>query len=236
MGAQRADNEKRTNNRTIDDERTTRRPMTAGSRRLPVAPGGGRLAAVPVVVGALVLPFFPGVAAALFVLGFVALAFHRDPDRSPSGDGILAPADGRIRVVREEAGRLRVGVFMNVHDVHVNRAPAPGTVTAITHEPGGHWPAFAKDAERNERVHIDLDTSAGAMRVTQIAGTFARRIHPYVEVDDDLARGDRIGHISFGSRVDVVFPQDVDRAALCVERGDRVKAGETVLVSDKRNA
>jgi phosphatidylserine decarboxylase len=79
-------------------------------------------------------------------------------------------------------------------------------------------------------VVLDLETRHGPATVTLIAGAFARRIHPYVEADDALDRGERIGHISFGSRVDVLFPPAVERSDLAVEEGDRVTAGESVLV------
>jgi phosphatidylserine decarboxylase len=154
-----------------------------------------------------------------------ALGFHRDPEREIPERGVLAPADGRVSVVRTDGDRLRLGIFMNLHDVHVNRSPVAGTVREVTHSPGGHWPAFTKASDRNERVVVDL----GEYEVTLIAGAVARRIHPYVEVGEELARGERIGHISFGSRVDVLFPPEVDEADLEVERGQRVRAGETVL-------
>ena len=154
--------------------------------------------------------------------------FFRDPDRSPPATGVLAPADGSITVVREEDDRVRVGVFMNVTDVHVNRAPLPASVDAVTHHPGAHRPAFSKDSDRNERVVIDC----GDHEITLIAGWFARRIHPYVAAGDALDRGDRIGHIAFGSRADVLLPAAIDREDLAVERGDTVRAGETLIAPD----
>ena len=162
---------------------------------------------------------------ALALAGFVAW-FHRDPDRTADGPGVVTPADGKVSVIREEDdGRVRVGVFMNVHDVHVNRAPLDGTVEDVTHEPGGHRPAFDKESEHNERVRVETDE----WTLVLIAGAFARRIHPYVEAGDDLARGDRLGHISFGSRADVVLPPEYDREDVVVASGETVQAGETVL-------
>ena len=190
-----------------------------------VAPGAWRYAGVAAVLGLLLFPVTPvatatGVGVAAFVVWF-----HRDPEREPRGEGIVSPADGKVSVVREEDGRLRVGVFMNLHDVHVNRTPLEGVVESVEHTPGGHRPAFSKDSERNERVRIDCDDHA----VVLIAGAFARRITPYVEPGDELDRGDRIGHISFGSRADVVLPTGVGATELRVEEGDRVRAGESVL-------
>jgi len=197
---------------------------------MQLARGAAKYAVPPalaILPGFLVTPAF-GVAAAV-VAGFVVW-FFRDPERTPPPTGVVSPADGRVSVIREEETddgdvRLRVGVFMNVHDVHVNRAPVDGPVEAVEHVPGAHRPAFSKDSDRNERVHLDLPE----YRVTLIAGAFARRITPYVEGGDDLARGDRIGHIAFGSRADVLFPPAVDRADLAVSKGESVTAGETVL-------
>ncbi|WP_135807090.1 protein sorting system archaetidylserine decarboxylase [Halorussus marinus] len=189
------------------------------------APGAWRYAAVPLALAVPAVVVSPLGSLAALALAAAVLAFHRDPDRSPAGDGVLAPADGRVSVVREEGDRVRVGVFMNVTDVHVNRAPIGGEVEAVDHEPGKHRPAFTKESDRNEKVHVRFDDH----EVTLIAGAFARRIHPYVEAGDRLGRGDRLGHISFGSRADVFLPASVERADVAVERGDAVRAGETVL-------
>lgn len=190
----------------------------------------------PAVVGAALLAISSlwGVLS-LGLAGFV-LWFHRDPEREIPESGVVSPADGKVSVIREEpvdadeddestTQRLRVGVFMNVHDVHVNRAPLAGTVEAVDHRDGGHRPAFDKDSEHNERVRVDFEEYA----VVLIAGAFARRIHPYVEDGDVLERGARLGHISFGSRADVMLPPEYDREDLAVEAGDRVRAGGSVL-------
>jgi phosphatidylserine decarboxylase len=190
------------------------------------ARGSWRYAAPPAVVGLFLLPFSLLGAAVAFLSSGAALGFHRDPNRTPPADGLLAPADGKVSVVREEDGRLRLGVFMNLTDVHVNRAPLPGTVENVTHSPGKHWPAFTKESDRNEKVHVEFEEYT----VVLIAGAVARRIHPYVDAGESVARGQRIGHISFSSRVDVIRPERVGRSDLCVEKGDVVRAGETPLV------
>jgi phosphatidylserine decarboxylase len=159
-------------------------------------------------------------------MGVFALVFHRDPEREVPPEGIVAPADGRVSVVREDGEQVRVGIYMSVTDVHVNRAPLSGTVRTVMHSPGANRPAFSKDSDRNEKVEIDC----GGFAVVQIAGAFARRIHPAVEPGETIARGERIGHISFGSRVDVILPAEIGRTDLEVAVGDRVSAGETVLV------
>jgi phosphatidylserine decarboxylase len=157
----------------------------------------------------------------------VVLYFFRDPDRSPPEARVVAPADGRVSVLREEGDRVRVGVFMNVTDVHVTRAPADGEVVSVTHRPGANKPAFSKDSDRNERVDIDC----GDYELSLIAGWFARRIHPYVVEGDGLRRGERVGHIDFGSRADVLLPADVGLDEVAVAEGETVRAGETVLVA-----
>ena len=192
---------------------------------MDLAPRTMQLAAVPVVIAVSLIGLSSGWGLlALLIAGFV-IWFHRDPDRHPPPSGYLSPADGTVSVVREESGRLRVGVFMNVTDVHVNRAPIAGTVTSLEHVDGAHRPAFSKESEHNERVFLDFE----AVEVILIAGAFARRIHPYVEEGDAVERGQRIGHVSFGSRADVLLPEHVDRSDLRVETGDTVRAGETIV-------
>jgi phosphatidylserine decarboxylase len=167
----------------------------------------------------------PAVGGALLAFGAFVVWFHRDPERTPPATGVVSPADGRVSVVREEGEQVRVGVFMNVTDVHVIRAPRAGAVEYRNHRPGAHRPAFSKESERNERVELRFDD----YEVSMIAGWFARRIHPYVGVGDGVERGDRIGHVSFGSRADVLLPPAYDRVDVLVSEGDRVRAGETVV-------
>lgn len=157
------------------------------------------------------------------------LWFFRDPDRQVPDTGLLSPADGRITVLRRDEGGTRVGVFMNVTDVHVNRAPIRGTITHVEHQPGGHRPAFSKDSEHNERVRIGIEGDR-TIEVILIAGAFARRIFPYVRVGQTVERGERIAHIAFGSRVDVRMPPEIALEDVTVEPGQSVRAGESRLV------
>lgn len=169
--------------------------------------------------------WLPNVAVVLALpLAFV-LHFFRDPDRA-TGDGVVSPADGKVTAVETGGDRATVSIFMGPFDVHVNRAPLDAKVADRRHEPGAHRPAFDKDADSNERMVWTLSTDHGPVQVTQIAGMMARRIQPYVEVGDDLAKGDRIGIIRLGSRVDVQLP---DGARPTVEVGDRVLASETQI-------
>ena len=205
----------------------SRAPPLARLLPFPVVDEAWRLALVPALLAAVTLPLLPPVGAVSLALALGILWFHRDPDRSPpdADEIVVAPADGTVSVVREEGSRLRVGVFMNVTDVHVNRAPIAGEVREVRHRPGANRPAFDKESDRNEQVAIDF----GEYELLIIAGWFARRIHPSVEAGDTLDRGDRVGHVSFGSRADVVLPTAVDREDLLVAEGDAVRAGETII-------
>lgn len=171
-------------------------------------------------------------------------AFFRDPIRSvPQGEGlVIAPADGLITLIqhvpppREMAGEAglgdlpmtRVSIFMSVFDVHINRSPIAGTVRSVVYISGKFLNAdLDKASEENERQHL-LVESADGVRIgfTQIAGLVARRIVPFVKPGDIVARGQRIGLIRFGSRVDVYLPAGTSpRVAL----GQRTVAGETVI-------
>jgi phosphatidylserine decarboxylase len=197
-----------------------------GNVSLPrLTPGIERYAVPPLVLAIPAAMLAPAAGAALLLLGAFVVWFHRDPERTPPATGVVSPADGRVSVVREEGEQVRVGVFMNVTDVHVIRAPLDGTVAYRNHRPGAHRPAFSKESDRNERVELRFDDHEVAM----IAGWFARRIHPYAGVGDAVERGDRIGHVSFGSRADVLLPPAYDRVDVLVSEGDRVRAGETVV-------
>ncbi|WP_251331233.1 protein sorting system archaetidylserine decarboxylase [Haloplanus pelagicus] len=190
-----------------------------------LAPGARQYALPPLVAAIPLAVVSPPLGALALALGGFVVHFFRDPERSPPPRGVVSPADGRVSVVREEGDRLRIGVFMNVTDVHVLRAPRAGDVQSTTHRPGAHRPAFSKDSDRNERVDVAFDTYECSM----IAGWFARRIYPYVSTGDSVARGDRIGHIAFGSRADVLLPAAYDRDDLLVAEGDTVRAGETAV-------
>lgn len=168
----------------------------------------------------------------LVAVSLVMLNFFRDPERVPS-EGVACAADGVVTFVGLHEGRMRVNTFMNPLNVHVNRAPLDGRVVSVTHVSGGFIPAFKKESERNERVVIEWDTPLGPVTTVQIAGTVARRIVPYVKAGDLLRKGDRIGIIRLGSRVDVYLPPDV---APAVKVGDKVHAGSTQLGVHKGKA
>jgi phosphatidylserine decarboxylase len=168
----------------------------------------------------------------LFIKTIFLIIFFRDPRRN-IGKGIVACADGRIRDISnlkdDDVGDcIRISTFMNVYNVHVNRMPLDGTIKKIVHTKGFHLPAFKKESEKNERVTITVDTKIGIIKIIQIAGTLARRINPYIQKGDKLKKGEKIGIIRFGSRVDVYLPiKNIKN--INVKRGDMVKAGEYTI-------
>ena len=175
---------------------------------------------------------------AIVVLAALAIAmFFRDPERYPAReDGvILSAADGKVTEVAETAfpgertrAGLRVSVFMSPLDVHVNRAPARGTVERVEHTPGKFSAAFRDQAsEHNERNLIVLGEPGGPqVALVQVAGYLARRIVCRVRAGDRIQPAQRIGLIMFGSRVDHYLPAGY---RVTVARGDRVRAGESVI-------
>jgi phosphatidylserine decarboxylase len=168
----------------------------------------------------------------VFLKTIVLLLFFRDPDRS-IGKGIVACADGRIREIinlkDDEVGDCtKISTFMNLYNVHVNRLPLDGTIRNVVHKQGIHLPAFKKESEKNEQVITTIDANIGIIKVVQIAGTLARRIVSYIKKGDKLKKGEKIGMIRFGSRVDVYLPTKKIKT-LHVKVGDLVKAGETTI-------
>lgn len=158
------------------------------------------------------------------------LWFFRDPEREIGRGRVICPADGVVQSIMPwEDGRTRVAIFMSPLNVHVNRAPVAGTVTSVTHIPGGYVPAFNKESDQNERVVWHFDSELGDIEMVQIAGAVARRIVPYVPPGAKVEQGDRVGLIRFGSRVDVYLPQGIEPA---VGVGERTTAGVTRLDRD----
>jgi phosphatidylserine decarboxylase len=170
-------------------------------------------------------------AAALGLAAAFCFWFFRDPERPvpPPGFG-LAPADGRIiRVERVEGSpyvpgpALKVSIFMNILNVHVNRVPLGGRLLSQTYHPGAFFNAsLDKASERNERNALVLETAEGRVALVQIAGLVARRIVSWVREGDELTRGQRFGLIRFGSRVDLYLPPDSE---IMVAVGQKVYAG-----------
>jgi phosphatidylserine decarboxylase len=168
---------------------------------------------------------------ALFIPVFCVLMFFliffRDPERT-IGEGVIAPADGKIRDIKQENNQCVISIFMEVNNVHVNRMPLDGRILKMTHFPGYHLRAWKKESEYNERVVITIETAIGQVTVLQIAGLIARRVYPYIKEGDVLKKGDRIGIIRLGSRVDVILPATAVHS-ITVKIGDPVKAGQDTI-------
>jgi phosphatidylserine decarboxylase len=167
-----------------------------------------------------------------FLISLLLFIFFRDPKRT-IGSGIVAVADGRIREITKlhdcDVGKcLRISTFMNIHNVHVNRMPLDGRIEKITHHSGGHIPAFKKESDSNERVVLLIKTDIGFIKIVQIAGTIARRIVPYVAEGNILEKGEKIGLIRLGSRVDLYLPTTTIKA-LVIQVNDSIKAGEDTI-------
>lgn len=172
--------------------------------------------------------------AALILFG--TLNFFRDPERkTPARNGIIiSPADGKIIITKKNISNEFVGencsqisIFMSPLDVHVNRIPISGKVEFLKYFEGKFIAAFEdKASENNERMEIGLVTNKGNVFFTQVAGFLARRIVNELQVGDSVKIGERFGMIKFGSRVDVIAPENWTPIA---KLNDNVKAGETVL-------
>ncbi len=167
------------------------------------------------------------------LLAIFFLWFFRDPSRTiPAGPGlIVSPGDGKVEEaewIETTAGsRLRVTIFLNVFDVHVNRVPVGGTVTLVEYREGEFLNAMKPEsAVRNEQTLIMIDAGGYTVGFKQIAGLLARRIVCNLKTGDRVERGQRMGLIKFGSRVDVLMPAEVN---LKVRVGQRVKGGSSVL-------
>lgn len=159
---------------------------------------------------------------------FVAF-FFRDPSRVvPQGPGVIvSPADGRVVHVGREEGGIQISIFLSVLNVHINRSPIEGRIEGIAYVPGSFHLAFSEVARlENERNTLQISNSDFAVTCSQIAGVLARRIVCWKRSGDRVERGERIGLIRFGSRVDLLVPP---AASLRVSVGDRVRGGSSAI-------
>lgn len=163
------------------------------------------------------------ISALLFLFTIFMAVFFRDPERDV-GEGVVSPADGRIAFV-DEANR-KLSIVMGLRHVHVTRAPHAGEVLSVRRESGRHRPAYKDVSGTNERVEIVISSGLGVFSVTLITGIVARRILPYVKVGDKLRKGERMGIIRFGSRVDLLLPES---CRIISTLDMKVKAGESQI-------
>jgi phosphatidylserine decarboxylase len=165
---------------------------------------------------------------ALFALA--VCGFFRDPERIPPEDpsALVSPADGRVIKVERREGRVLVSIFMSVFDVHVNRAPWSAKVEGASYNRGKFLAAWDDKASLdNEQMRLSFSCEQGSFDVVQIAGLIARRIVSWAPQGWSFARGERIGLIRFGSRVDLYLEEA--RVAVAAQVGQRVSAGTSVL-------
>ena len=189
--------------------------------------------ATGLIVVAILLSIFvnPWVAAPLYVLAAFCLYFFRDPERiPPSGEVMVAPADGKVVAIRATGpNETRISIFLNIFNVHVNRTPIPGVITDVVYREGKFLVASHEAASAdNEQNTLVVEGRGTRVVCRQIAGLIARRIICYKKPGDLLAPGERIGYIKFGSRVDVLYGPEWQTA---VKVGDKVAAGTTILAN-----
>jgi len=178
-------------------------------------------------------PVFLVSALFFLILALLVLNFFRDPERPipTAAQAIISPADGRVVQVVEESHEgcpvWRVSIFMSALDVHVNRSPIAGVVKEVNYRKGAFRVAMEEAASiENEQNVFTVEGEQGRIVVKQIAGILARRIVFWKRLGDSLARGERVGLIKFGSRVDVLMAPEV---TLSIKVGDRVRAGSSIL-------
>lgn len=198
-------------------------------------------AGIPFIAGALVpAAALAGARRYGWATGFAALGaffayFFRDPERQvPTEPGlVVSPADGRVVIAGPTDKRWsppgewkQITIFLSPIDVHMNRTPVEGRVTRIEYKKGSFLPAYKVDASLNELNEVWIDSHGESVVIRQIVGVLARRIVCRVAEGQALERGERIGLMKFGSRMDVFLPM---RAEIVIQVGQHVVAGETVL-------
>jgi phosphatidylserine decarboxylase len=195
---------------------------------------GYKFAAPPLLVGIVgVVLHWNWLGGVLIFLGLFVMFFFRDPERTPppDQDTIVSPADGRIMEVVDESrdakpGR-RISVFLSIFDVHVNRSPVAGRITAIEYRTGKFYGAMrGRASAENEQNAFYVQSDRGEVVFKQIAGWVARRIVCWKSVGDSVIRGERVGMIRFGSRMDIWLPEGVE---ILVRPGQHVAGGTSVL-------
>ena len=176
----------------------------------------------------------PWYALPFFALSLFCLYFFRDPERAiPDGAVAVSPADGKVVSIRTDSSApTRISIFLNVFDVHVNRAPIAGTIAKVEYTKGGFKVASREIASsENERNTVAIVGDRTSVSFAQIAGLIARRIVFWKQTGDQVAKGERVGLIKFGSRVDVFFGPEWE---IAVKTGDRVQGGSSILARRKQ--
>ena len=202
--------------------------MPIRSEALPYALPGAVAAALAAAFGAF------WIALGMAVLSAALAAFFRDPERHTDAPAraLLSPADGRVVEVTADERGLLIAIFLSVFNVHVTRTPCSGRLREWERIAGGYAMAFRDAASHNARHRLVIDTSAGRIELSLIAGAVARRVVPFFAAPAALSRGERIALIKFGSRAELRLPAD---HSAVVSVGDRVRAGETIVATAPEN-
>jgi phosphatidylserine decarboxylase len=182
-------------------------------------------------------PILKSIISVIFIALFLfTLYFFRDPARNTptTENGVICPADGKICLITEVKNDkylgtdgLQISIFMSPLNVHVNRAPIDGLVTFKKHIPGAFHVAYVdKASELNEQTVVIFEDGKRKILMKQIAGYVARRIVNVLETGSNVKKGDKVGMIKFGSRVDLILPKNTK---INVKLNDLVTAGETII-------
>ena len=190
----------------------------------------------------IVIPFYTILGIFLAILSAYIFYFFRDPIRTvPTDEVVVSPADGVVTYIGNEKNPLedntdqntyrKVSIFLSVFDVHVNRMPTKGLIHSINYIPGKFINAtLDKSSKENERNIISVKRNNDNFYIVQIAGLIARRIVCNLKLNQEVEKGNRIGIIKFGSRVDLYLPENYD---IMVAKGQRVVGGETIISNPK---
>ena len=186
----------------------------------------------------IIIPFYTILGIFLAIISAYIYYFFRDPIRAvPIEEVIVSPGDGLVTYIGAEKNPLdddkdqntyiKVSIFLSVFDVHVNRMPVKGSISSIHYIPGKFLNAtLDKSSKENERNIIFAKSNKDNFYIVQIAGLIARRIVCNLKVNQEVEKGDRIGIIKFGSRVDLYLPESYD---ILITKGQRVVGGETII-------
>lgn len=191
--------------------------------------------AIGLTVGGLIVSFFtaPAWGVPLYLVAAFCLYFFRDPDRPiPNGPVAVSPADGKVVAIRrDQPDSTRVSIFLNIFDVHVNRSPIEGKISEVRYQPGQFLVASKEKASaQNEQNLVTVEGDGTRVTFSQISGLIARRIVFYKHPGDPVKKGERVGLIKFGSRVDIFLGPEWE---ITVAEGQHVSAGSTVVARRK---
>lgn len=199
-----------------------------------LAPKSNRFTLPPLLIGLIVLLFSKIIGFIILGFGFYLIWFFRDPNRQIILDDsiIYAAADGKIIVIQQEKNNLKIAIRMSPFNVHINRSPIQGKIKSIEHIPGPHRNVYFGNIEKkNERNLIEIIGKGVNCDILQITGAFARRIECWLDVNDSVQQGQKIGIIRFGSQTNMYIQSDVTDKSIkpLVNLGDKVYAGLTAV-------